>query len=338
MSESSLNKNLSRLSFIPDDLKKENNWLLWAYETRDDKPTKVPYRSDVFLRASSTDEETWSSYETTIQKYTSDLNRVSYTGKKRPSIYSGIGFVFDGSGIAGIDLDGAITTEGALDPAFSPIIEGFKETYMEKSPGGRGLHILLRCSEQPFRLGHSKGWKDDNDKREVAFYFDGRYFTVTGDIYGPSTQIISFDKEYIRNILKPWISDPEPIIITKQNNPLPLEDEDIIAMAGDARNGSKFLGLFRHASIGSYSSPSEADYALATLIAFYTRDSSQIQRIMEHSALRREKWTKRPEYLYKTIRRAINSTSDTYNPKEFKKNQRVKRRESLAAWGRAING
>ena len=70
--ESLNNKNLSQkiiIDSIPDELKKENNWLLWAYETRNEKLTKVPYRSDIFFPASSTSEETWSPYDITIEKY-----------------------------------------------------------------------------------------------------------------------------------------------------------------------------------------------------------------------------------------------------------------------------
>jgi len=49
-------------------------------------------------------------------------------------------------------------------------------------------------------------------------------------------------------------------------------------------NGSKFSALWR-GDISMYKSASEADSALAAILAFYTNDTDQIKRIMCRSGL-----------------------------------------------------
>lgn len=330
---------------IPDDLKEISNWVAWKIEARynDPKktPTKVPYQvRSSSERASSTNDETWSSYDDAVRRLNEDFETTWPQATRDPERiyprrYAGLGFVFDGSGICGIDLDGALDRDGNLDPAFKPIIDGFEGTYIERSPSKTGLHIILK-TEQPFRTGgRSHGWKDETDKqnkkREVAFYFDSRFFTVTGDIFS-GTNIIKFSKKHVRDVLAPWINDPEPPVFVADSTAISLDDDEIIRRASSAKNKEKFESLFKFAFWeGRYSSQSEADYAFACLLAFWTQDPSQIQRIMEHSSLNREKWVKRPDYLKRTIQRAINSTYETYGSWKTKKEEKA--REYLKTWG-----
>ena len=48
---------------IPHELKRRPQWVLWRYETRDGKPTKVPYNARTGYRADSTDPATWCSFD-----------------------------------------------------------------------------------------------------------------------------------------------------------------------------------------------------------------------------------------------------------------------------------
>ena len=335
---------LIHLALIPDELKEIPNWVVWKNEPRYNDPkktlTKVPYRVRNYSeRASSTDEETWDNYGNAVRRLDEDFETTWPESKYDPNQifsrrFAGLGFVFDGSGICGIDLDGALDREGNLDPVFKPIIDGFEGTYMEKSPSGRGLHILLKC-EQPFKTGHSHGWRDETDKqnkkREVAFYYDSRFFTVTGDVFSGSA-IIRFSKEHVRKVLAPWIHDPEPSAFVADPTAISMDDEEVVRRASSAKNKEKFESLFKFAAWeGQYSSKSEADAGLASLLAFWTQDPAQIQRIMERSALAREKWVKRPDYLKRTILGAINNTTETYNGLQKKKE--AKAREYLKKWG-----
>ena len=158
-------------------------------------------------------------------------------------------------------------------PVFKPIIDGFEGTYMEKSPSGRGLHILLKC-EQPFKTGHSHGWRDETDKqnkkREVAFYYDSRFFTVTGDVFSGSA-IIRFSKEHVRKVLAPWIHDPEPSAFVADPTAISMDDEEVVRRASSAKNKEKFESLFKFAAWEGQCPPARArpTHGLASLLAFW---------------------------------------------------------------------
>jgi hypothetical protein len=92
-----------------------------------------------------------------------------------------------------------------------------------------------------------------------------------------------------------------------------LTDEEVIELAGRARNSAKFEALYRGDTSG-YGSHSEADQALISLLAFYTQDGEQLDRIYRQSGLCRDKWIERPDYRRRTIRRAISNLTETYTP------------------------
>ncbi len=62
-------------------------------------------------------------------------------------------------------------------------------------------------------------------------------------------------------------------------------DAELIALARRAKNGAKFVALFDRGDISGYPSWSEAPMALAALIAFFSRDDGQVERIVASSAL-----------------------------------------------------
>ena len=83
-----------------------------------------------------------------------------------------------------------------------------------------------------------------------------------------------------------------------------LTDEEVIRLAGRARNSAKFEALYRGDTSG-YNSPSEADQALISLLAFYTQDSEQLDRLYRQSGLCRSKWLDRSDYRNRTIEQAL---------------------------------
>lgn len=95
-----------------------------------------------------------------------------------------------------------------------------------------------------------------------------------------------------------------------------LSDTEIIDHAHNARNGSKFKALW-NGSTGGYPSPSEADSALAMLLAFWTKDEEQIERIMRRTGLERAKWDERrgrTTWIGQTISRAGRQVGTRYTP------------------------
>jgi putative DNA primase/helicase len=94
-----------------------------------------------------------------------------------------------------------------------------------------------------------------------------------------------------------------------------LGDEEILSLARGARNAAKFEALWDGDTAG-YASHSEADQALVSLLAFYTRDEGQLDFLYRRSGLCREKWLKRPDYRRKTIEKALFNLTETYAPSD----------------------
>jgi hypothetical protein len=158
-----------RPDVMPDDLKERDQWVLWRYELRGGKWTKVPYQPDG-QKASSTDPTTWSSFEEVCQAY-----------ELHPELFDGIGFAFaaDDPFIGG-DLDNCIDETGALKPWARPIVERFADTYIEQSPSAKGLKIFAK-GELP---GKGKAQRVEDGRIEI--YDRGRFFTLTGNVFNDS--------------------------------------------------------------------------------------------------------------------------------------------------------
>jgi putative DNA primase/helicase len=147
---------------IPGQLAERHQWVCWRLETRNGKPTKVPYTPGTERRASSTDLMTWQPFSEALEAYE--------TGEPP---YDGIGFVFcSADPFVGIDLDDCRNPQtGAVEPWAQAIIDTFAaEGYVEASPSGTGVHIIVRGIQ---REGARRG--------RVEMYGQDRYFSVTGE-------------------------------------------------------------------------------------------------------------------------------------------------------------
>jgi primase-polymerase (primpol)-like protein len=74
------------------------------------------------------------------------------------------------------------------------------------------------------------------------------------------------------------------------------DDDKLIERILKSRQSQKFEKLFS-GDTGAYASHSQADSAFVWLLAFWTRDRQQIDRIFRSSGLYRDKWNRR---LYNT--------------------------------------
>jgi hypothetical protein len=151
---------------VPDDLRERDQWVLWRYEERDGRRTKVPYQVGR-RRASTTDSSTWASFEAVTDEYRRALNW-----------YAGLGFVFCATDpFCGIDLDDAFDAGRILKPWASRIVERFSDTYMEISPSGTGLKIWARGAVPANLAGVRVG------DGQIEMYDHSRYFAVTGRVF-----------------------------------------------------------------------------------------------------------------------------------------------------------
>ena len=298
-----------RYPSVPDALKSKPNWVLWKLEIdAKGKPTKEPYQLNG-EHAASNKPTTWKPFD-----------EVKHCEK--------IGFVFNGDGVMGIDLDSAILPDGTIEPTFKGIVDTLSTTYTEVSPSGKGLHIFFRCNEHPYETGRKKKF---DDGKGVEIYFLAHYFTVTGITWKNSpNEIREYPVETIRGLLTPLLDGKKNPPVSNDNFVITppfftvsptMTDEQVHYKASHAFNGDKFNRLM-NGNITGYPSDSEADAALAWLLAFYTQDTTQIERIMRAGGLNRGKWDSNKGYLPNTIGKAITSCSarfaDAYRPLNYK--------------------
>jgi hypothetical protein len=161
---------------VPDDLAELDQWAVWRLEAG----SKIPYRTNG-RRASSTDLRHWGGLE--------EARRALEGGR-----YSGLAFVFVfDDGLVGIDLDDCIAGADALQPWARGIVERFGDTYVETSPGRKGIKIWAR-GKLPSNL---PGVKVGDGA--VEMYDHARYFTFTGHAFrGAPLQVEHHEADLLR--------------------------------------------------------------------------------------------------------------------------------------------
>jgi hypothetical protein len=93
-------------------------------------------------------------------------------------------------------------------------------------------------------------------------------------------------------------------------------DEQVIAKCRAAKNAAKFSDLFDHGDVYAHhgGDASSADLAMVGMLAFWTQDEAQLERLVSSSALgRREKWRHRDDYRKRTIRRSLADLGEVYD-------------------------
>jgi putative DNA primase/helicase len=146
------------LDNIPEEIRRRTQFVVYKLEEREDKTAKIPYIAGGVGKASSTNSETWRTFEEAVQAL--------HTGR-----YDGIGFVFSsGDPYAGVDLDNCRNPEtGELEEWAAEIVRAL-DGYAEVSPSGRGVHIIVRGKAPNKRRGR------------IEAYSSERYFTMTGRV------------------------------------------------------------------------------------------------------------------------------------------------------------
>jgi primase-polymerase (primpol)-like protein len=109
----------------------------------------------------------------------------------------------------------------------------------------------------------------------------------------------------------------EPVgedLVSTHSHRSELTDEEVEQqLARGARNSAKFEAL-KSGDISGYVSHSEADQAYVSLLAFYTQDEEQLDRLYRRSGLCRQKWLDRPDYRHRTLTHALSNLRETYTP------------------------
>jgi hypothetical protein len=260
---------------IPDELKAINAWLVWRYEDIGSaKPTKVPYNARTGKLASVNDPATWCDFDYAVTMVRD---------------YNGIGFVFRvDNGYTFIDLD--YSDDPVVTQRQIKIFQEF-DSYAEISPSGRGLHIIVRGTVPSGRR-----------RSFVEVYSHARYATFTGNVYHNIG--IAERQALVTQLWEQMGSGPATHLYTGDEREK-YTDAEILAQAKAAVNGEKFLLLQEGKWQDLYPSQSEADIAYIDIVAFYTQNRNQIERLFSLSGLGQRAKARRPDYIQRMILRSF---------------------------------
>jgi putative DNA primase/helicase len=300
--------NNNKYNAIPAELKAIKNWVCWKAEPDERSHSgisKKPINPITGGFAMPNNADTWTDFETAV----------SAADK-----YSGIGFMFGGSGFFGVDIDDVPNDiQQYKDGNTNNIITEFVSTlqsYTEYSQSGTGIHIICK-GKLP-----KGGRKKKHSFGDFEMYDSGRFFVMTGNYcseYASTTEctesIKPLHSKYIGGAREP---QPQKVITLNLNTV-----DEIVRAACNAKNGYNFKSLYS-GNISSYGSHSEADMALCNMLAFWTGcDADKMDAIFRQSGLMREKWDRKQSgstYGILTIQKAIAGCSTVYTSSKSQSN------------------
>ena len=255
---------------IPSELRDLRQWVCWRLETRDGKPTKVPYQVNG-EKAQSNNAATWTTFAEAFQEL----------GKGR---FTGIGFVLTSADpFVAWDLDGCRNLDtGDVEAWAQPIVDELN-SYTEVTPSGKGLRIIVKAKLPP--EGRKKG--------HIEVYDSGRYITVTGHCLDGCPRAIQERRAQTTSIhTRVFGRNGRP---GRKSAPTAaaVGDEELLRLAEGGPEGEKFQLLWQGITEG-YPSQSEADLALCGILARLSGgDPKQIDTLFRRSGLYRAKWDRR---------------------------------------------
>lgn len=283
------------LGHMPHEMRRLPNWLPWVFLQKLGQPkkSKVPKQvRNPRYGADTTNPYHWGALQ--------DALAAQIVGG-----LDGVGFVFTNTPFLGVDVDDAFDAFGRLYPWAEMIVNAFRDcAYIEMSPSGRGLHIITRGSLKPgcWNKVHPNG---KGGGGVIEMYDTGRYFTVTGKVLFGCAAIGEGQEAADRlQSLYQRVSSTPALPQSVSN----VGDQAIIDRAMRASNRALFSALWSGDTSQYEGDHSRADLALCALLAFYSRNAEQIDRIFRASGLMRIKWDERrgaDTYGDITVRRAL---------------------------------
>lgn len=276
--------------FVPKTLQRAKRWAVWRYEDNGSaKPQKVPYSAYYNGKASTANLKAWAYYS-------------QAEAKLLYSDFDGLGYLFTaGDGLTFVDLDHCIDDEGELSPFANEILALFPKTYTEYSVSETGLHLVVKGNVPAAYKNEAIG---------LEIYNTGRYMAFTGNV------IEALEPQPAQEALNVLIEryqisaqQSAPVIHEPQGGE--LSDSVIISKAKNGGNGSTFSQLWA-GDWSAYSSQSEADLRLTSILYYYSRSSAQVKRLFRESGLGQREKAQRDDYLDRlidTVARRIDATA-----------------------------
>ena len=302
-------------------LKTGKIWTNWVwYTTKDGKKTKKPF-------SKVNEPNTWLTYEQALNG--TEWNKAD-----------GIGLMFaknsSGLAICGIDIDAHHVDN---NPLAKEIMQMFSDTYTEKSPSGKGYHILFfaELAKLPDSKTYKSQYQQKNSTLDVECYISGmtnRYFTFTGNqvsdgdcLTDKTDTLLQFLDKYMRKALSPSVSSADPLKLTEEekNTPPIIDTNQRLQVAMRAKNGNLFTALYNGDTSG-YNSPSEAVQAFIDMLVFYFGEGGQelVKQVYMASGIAVGKWGERDTIIDSTIDNAFQRVSERYTPPQKRKSTPTK--------------
>lgn len=294
-----MKKNPYNFNEIPAELKALPQWILWKFETRNGKQTKVPCQVTGEM-AQANNRRTWSTFATAVKFYLE-------------GDYDGIGFVFSRQdNYIGIDIDKCVV-EGKTNAFATEIIDTL-DSYTEFSPSGKGIHIIIKGGLPQSVLGTGR----KSTKHGLEIYSYGRFFTFTGnrensnDVYDRTDELAEVFEQYFDD------SDIQGRVNLAEfeKDEIKLSNESLWEKMFRSKNGDEIRSLYNGSLINDDHSAS--DLALCNHLAFWTgKSATRMDSMFRETSLIRDKWDvihfsdTNETYGERTIGVAISSTSTT---------------------------
>ena len=219
---------------------------------------KQPINPHTGRLASPTDPTTWG----TLEQALAAVDRYQLDG-------FGLGFARDGK-LVGIDLDHCRNPEtGEIQPWAQAIVDRFPYVYWEVSRSGTGLHGIGYGTLPIETSGKHPGG--------IGVFQHSRYFVMTGKPLPGYETLGAFGDD-----LTIWYHEtfppesPHPAAAPAR---LTLDDQDIIDRLRRQNDGG-MAGRLLDGDLCGKTSTSEARFALASRICFYSDDVDQIARVL----------------------------------------------------------
>ncbi len=297
--------------YIPETLKLLTQWNGWvrgmSYDSKIPKPTKIAFNvAKNWMKARSNQPGDWNSFEKAVQFVEGREKNPTYYHALKNQILEKIGGLSfqlrQGDNLVGIDLDKCLNPDtGEINQVAKDIVTRLGG-YWEISPSGKGLRGFVIGEA----IHRGKG-KDEFSWIEVYDWRSPRYLTVTGNRL-PGTELEPTESVAgLHWLYETYLKRPE-IQAETQNRPsvaLPerksgsvigdtITDEMVIDRLLKTRDGGKFLDLYGGGNPYRDSSGAEDvstnDVRFVGMLAFYTQDRTQIDRIFRNSGRMRPKW------------------------------------------------
>ncbi|MGM2833298.1 phage/plasmid primase, P4 family, partial [Bacillus cereus group sp. Bce025] len=294
-----MKKNPYNFNEIPAELKALPQWILWKFEMRNGKQTKVPCQVTGEM-AQANNRRTWSTFATAVKFYLE-------------GDYDGIGFVFSRQdNYIGIDIDKCVT-DGKTNAFATEIIDTL-DSYTEFSPSGKGIHIIIKGSLPQSVLGTGR----KNTKHGLEIYSYGRFFTFTGnrensnDVYDRTDELAEVFEQYFDD------SDIQGRVNLAEfeKDEIKISNEALWERMFRSKNGDEIRSMYNGNLIND--DHSATDLALCNHLAFWTgKSATRMDAMFRETSLIRDKWDvihfsdTNETYGERTIGVAISSTSTT---------------------------